>query len=79
MQEFPCEQMAPISKGQHIRLHHIETSKWLHSHQHRSPLTANQEVSAYGGPKQSDTGDVWTVTWVGSNKQWEKATTVRCR
>lgn len=67
----------PISKGQRIRLNHVETSKWLHSHLHKSPLTANQEVSAYGGPSQSDTGDVWTVTWNGSNKLWDKANTVR--
>lgn len=76
-QDAPCQQTMPISKGQRIRLNHVETSKWLHSHLHRSPLTGNQEVSAYGGPAQSDTGDVWTITWNGSNKLWEKANTVR--
>eukprot|EP00892_Ulva_mutabilis_P011857 jgi/Ulvmu1/9043/UM005_0136.1 len=75
-QDAPCQQTMPISKGQRIRLNHVETSKWLHSHTHKSPLTANQEISAYGGPSQSDTGDVWTVTWNGSNKLWEKANTV---
>lgn len=78
VQDAPCQQTMPISKGQRIRLNHVETSKWLHSHMHRSPLTGNQEVSAYGGPSQSDTGDVWTVSWSGANSLWEKANTVRC-
>lgn len=51
-----------VSTGQHVRLQHLETKKYLHSHNHRSPLSGNQEVSCYGdGAGASNSNDVWRV------------------
>ena len=41
-----CMQGSPISKGQEVRLQHVGTRRWLHSHQFASPLSNNQEVGA---------------------------------
>lgn len=39
---------APIKCGDIIRLQHLPTGKNLHSHYFQSPLSGNQEISAYG-------------------------------
>lgn len=38
----------PIKCGDQIRLEHTATQKNLHSHIFASPLSGNQEISAYG-------------------------------
>jgi dolichyl-phosphate-mannose--protein O-mannosyl transferase len=47
-----------ILKGDVVILRHMATSTWLHSHDHKSPLSNNQEVSAYVG---KDDGNFWEV------------------
>ncbi|XP_063979542.1 stromal cell-derived factor 2 [Diachasmimorpha longicaudata] len=60
----------PISCGDVIRLEHLATKKNLHSHQVSSPLSRQQEVSAYGDENgEGDTGDHWTV--VCDSDHWE--------
>ncbi len=54
-----CEQGKPIAHGSTFRLQHLETRRWLHSHSHRSPLSGQQEVSAYGDEHNSNTNDHW--------------------
>lgn len=49
---------------------HLETRKWLHSHRHTSPLSGNQEISAYVG---ENTGDHWRVECEG---HWVRDRTV---
>lgn len=44
-----CAQGTPIKSGQEIRLQHIATRRWLHSHRFSSPLSNNQEVRWGGG------------------------------
>jgi len=55
-----------------IRLEHLNTHKYLHSHLHKSPITKNQEVSAFGEKKSGDTGDNWQIeckdTWNRNEK-----------
>jgi len=55
-----------------IRLEHLNTHKYLHSHLHKSPITKNQEVSAFGEKKSGDTGDNWQIecrnTWDRNEK-----------
>ena len=69
--------------GQKLRLEHLTTnrltsllrllltsslfSRNLHSHHFSSPLTNQQEVSAFGEMGEGDTGDVWKVTVVIEN------------
>ena len=65
----------PIQCGQVIRLTHLETLRNLHSHNVRSPLSQQQEVSAYGeGDGAGDNGDDWKV--VCNGKYWERSTMV---
>ncbi len=48
--------------GQQVRLRHVGTRNYLHSHLHAAPMTpGGQEVSGYVG---SDTGDNWALTCV---------------
>ncbi len=44
-----CAQGTPIKSGQEIRLQHIVTRRWLHSHLFASPLSNNQEVRVWLG------------------------------
>ena len=48
----------PIKKGDIVILRHMATGNWLHSHLHRSPLSGQQEVSAFDG---KDDSNLWEV------------------
>lgn len=54
----------PVTCGACIRLEHMLTKKNLHSHQHRAPITNNQEVSCYGHDGEGDLGDNWLLQCV---------------
>jgi len=57
-----AQQGSKIPTGTLIRLQHLETKRFLHSHNHRSPLSGQQEVSCYGdGAGASNSNDVWRV------------------
>jgi len=60
-----CKRGEPIECGQNIRLEHLTTHRNLHSHHFSSPLSNNQEVSAFGESGVGDSGDVWTVMCEG--------------
>eukprot|EP00049_Salpingoeca_infusionum_P026916 m.28948 g.28948 ORF g.28948 m.28948 type:complete len:220 (+) comp9093_c0_seq1:204-863(+) len=66
---------APIKCGTTLRLRHSKSGRWLHSHSFKSPLSGGQEVSAYGGDTQSDSGDNWVLECSG--KTWERSEKVR--
>jgi len=61
---------APIKCNDIIRLFHVTTRKWLHSHNgHRSPISQKQEVTGYGRDiSHSDSGDNWKVICTHKNK-----------
>lgn len=42
-------------------MNHLSTKRNLHSHLFQSPLSNNQEVSAFGENGEGDTGDNWMV------------------
>lgn len=45
-----------------IRLRHVPTGRHLHSHEgFESPITAQQEVTGFGGAEESDENDVWEL------------------
>lgn len=46
----------PVACGSVIRLQHLQTRLFLHSHNFRSPLSNNQEVSCFGDGSQGDEG-----------------------
>ncbi|KMT19036.1 hypothetical protein BVRB_2g031310 [Beta vulgaris subsp. vulgaris] len=60
-----------------IRLQHMTTRKWLHSHTFESPLSGNQEVSCFGKESESDKGDHWRLLVEGTRKTWRKDQRVR--
>ncbi|KAG0493247.1 hypothetical protein HPP92_004241 [Vanilla planifolia] len=68
-----------IPHGTIIRLQHMRTRKWLHSHLHASPISHNLEVSCFGGDGQSDTGDFWRLEIEGSGKTWKQDQRIRLK
>ncbi|KAF2287270.1 hypothetical protein GH714_039500 [Hevea brasiliensis] len=66
-----------IKTGTIIRLQHMRTRKWLHSHLHLSPISGNLEVSCFGGETESDTGDYWRLLIEGSGKTWKQDQRIR--
>lgn len=68
-----------IKSGTIIRLQHMRTKKWLHSHLHASPISGNLEVSCFGGDGESDTGDYWRLEIEGSGKTWRQDQRIRLR
>ncbi|KAG8046908.1 hypothetical protein GUJ93_ZPchr0008g12724 [Zizania palustris] len=69
----------PITHGTIVRLQHMRTRKWLHSHMHASPITGNLEVSCFGGDNESDTGDYWRLEIEGGGKSWRQNQRIRLR
>lgn len=53
----------------------MQTRKYLHSHLFKSPLSNSQEVSAFGGDEESDTGDHWMIYC--KNRYWQKNESIR--
>jgi dolichyl-phosphate-mannose--protein O-mannosyl transferase len=71
-----CKTGDKIKNGGTIRLQHLNTKKNLHSHLHPSPLTNQQEVSAYGDNGSGDTGDDWKVE-LSSGTHWKREEAVK--
>jgi len=59
-----------------IRLEHLNTHKYLHSHLHKSPISKNQEVSAFGEKKSGDTGDNWQIE---CRNAWDRNEKIRLK
>jgi dolichyl-phosphate-mannose--protein O-mannosyl transferase len=68
---------APIKCDSTIRLLHVATKRSLHSHNFVSPLSHNQEVSAYGENGVGDDGDLWKVVCTSRNDYWLREDGVR--
>ena len=73
----PCTRGSDIKCGDSIRLTHLATGKNLHSHLFSSPLSGEQEVSAFGADGEGDTGDNWTV--VCAADVWRREETVKLK
>jgi dolichyl-phosphate-mannose--protein O-mannosyl transferase len=72
-----CPPGTPIRCGTTIRLTHLETKRNLHTHGIPSPLSRQQEVSAYGNEGEGDTGDDWVVEC--TTQYWQRGAKVRLR
>lgn len=69
----PCEPGVKIKFGTKIRLSHVDTGSNLHSHQVKSALSRQQEVTAFGEDGNGDHGDDWVVNPAqGSSNYWKK-------
>jgi dolichyl-phosphate-mannose--protein O-mannosyl transferase len=78
--EIPaCKSGEPAEKipcGSVLRLTHLTTMKNLHSHDQKSPLSRQQEVSAYGtGDGLGDNGDDWKL--ICSTAYWKREAMVQ--
>ncbi|KAG5458245.1 MAG: MIR motif-containing protein [Olpidium bornovanus] len=49
-----CRRGEPVPCGGIVRLLHVNTGRLLHSHLHQSPLSRQQEVSAFEGENKDD-------------------------
>ncbi|KAF0771916.1 stromal cell-derived factor 2 [Aphis craccivora] len=72
-----CKRGEPIKCGSIVRFTHLTTKKNLHSHLFSSPLSGNQEVSAYGNDGIGDTGDHWYADCSGD--YWERDDDIRLK
>jgi len=70
-----CDRGQIIKCGDEIRLQHLSTKRNLHSHFFQSPITHQQEVSAFGENGDGDTGDNWKVKC--SSKNWNRKDKIR--
>lgn len=76
--EENCQRGTVVQCGSSLRLQHLQTRKFLHSHRFKSPLSGNQEVSCFGSDDHSDAGDNWVVECASSNsEQWRRDDNVR--
>jgi dolichyl-phosphate-mannose--protein O-mannosyl transferase len=75
-EEGSCQLAEPIKCFATVRLTHLQTYKNLHSHHFSSPLSQQQEVSAFGeGDGKGDGGDNWRVECKGT--YWKRNEQVR--
>jgi len=72
-----CERGVPIACGSIIRLQHVTSGLYLHSHLFSAPLSNGQEVSCFGEEGSGDTGDHWKVVCDG--KHWRREDEVSFR
>ena len=78
----PCKRAEPIKCNATIRLKHLSTGRFLHSHTFSSPISQNQEVSAFPAP--GDAGDDWVIHCEepgahGQTDYWEREKKVSLR
>jgi dolichyl-phosphate-mannose--protein O-mannosyl transferase len=67
----------PVECGATIRLLHLATGKNLHSHSFQSPLSNNQEVSAFGENGNGDDGDNWILEC--DEDKWDRNEPIRLK
>ena len=67
-----------VKENDEIILTHVGTKKNLHSHNHQSEITHQQEVSCFGNNGKGDNGDIWIVE-SESKKGWKLDEFVRLK
>ncbi|KAI1286395.1 Stromal cell-derived factor 2 [Halotydeus destructor] len=72
-----CTRGEAIKCGSNVRLEHLNSGKNLHSHLFTSPLSGNQEISAFGESGEGDTGDNWTI--VCTEDYWDRSEAIRLK
>ena len=69
----------PVRCGATVRLTHVSTGKNLHSHHFKSPLSHNQEVSAFGDGGRGDEGDHWQIVCSAGDNSWRRSENIRLK
>lgn len=72
-----CLRGTVLKCGDRLRLQHLATKRFLHSHHFQSPLSGNQEISAYGEDGVGDTGDNWEL--MCSSGEWRRDQPIKLR
>jgi dolichyl-phosphate-mannose--protein O-mannosyl transferase len=71
--ELAAEKFIPLRHGDRVRLQHVPTGRYMHSHNVPAPVSQDKEhhfeVSGYGSPYDGigDTNDDWVVVIVDTN------------
>jgi len=73
----PCLTGDRLKRGDSFRLQHLSTGRFLHSHLHQSPLSRQQEVSAFGESGRGDRGDNWLIVPSGKEVYWLRGERVK--
>lgn len=73
-----CHRGDALKCGDKIRLKHLTTGCYLHSHLFNAPLSrSNQEVSCFGKDEEGDTGDHWIL--VCNTEEWLRNEPIRLK
>jgi dolichyl-phosphate-mannose--protein O-mannosyl transferase len=65
-----CTTAQPVRCGETVRLSHVATKRNLHTHNQKSSLSRQQEITAWGDDYVGDGGDDWVVKCEG--KFWKR-------
>jgi dolichyl-phosphate-mannose--protein O-mannosyl transferase len=60
-----CTTAQPVRCGETVRLSHVATKRNLHTHNEKSSLSRQQEITAWGDNYEGDGGDDWIVKCAG--------------
>ena len=71
-----CVTTSPIKCGSTIRLTHLDTMHNLYTHAHTSPLSRQQEITAFGNDGTGDAMDDWIVQ-CSSGNYWKRDAKIR--
>ncbi|KAH7822091.1 putative stromal cell-derived factor 2 [Monocercomonoides exilis] len=69
----------PVKCGDEIRLEHVSTKRNLHSHNFKSPISSQQEVSCFGDKGVGDSMDNWKLICIPNkhnNDIWNRGAPV---
>lgn len=72
-----CTRGEPFECGATLRFLHSATQRYLHSHHFQSPISHQQEISAFGKDGEGDTGDNWVL--ICSEDVWMRENPVMFR
>ncbi|KAJ1346428.1 hypothetical protein KIN20_001207 [Parelaphostrongylus tenuis] len=74
--EGSCGRGDPMKCGGKLRLRHLTTGCYLHTHHFQAPLSNHhQEVSCFGNGGQSDSGDDWQL--ICDSEEWMETEAVK--
>lgn len=66
-----CAAATPVPCNAVVRLTNLDTMRNLHTHHYKSPLSRQQEITAFGDDGKGDQGDDWKVVCLnGKATHW---------
>ncbi|KAF9427515.1 hypothetical protein BGZ76_002320 [Entomortierella beljakovae] len=63
-----------IPYGIRVRLFNVNNKRWLHSHDYKSPVSNQREVTTFGSAEASNNDDIWIVDRFENGTEYWKTT-----